>query len=336
MAMPPVPVLLLPVGADREHQVSAGTPAANIQAFAPMANIPTFGMCGTMSNPVVAAATAAKLGVFSPAPCVPATTAPWTPGAAKVMVDGQPALHSACTAMCMWGGVITITNPGNKQRDGERQLSSAWKGARGSGRRVGAAASHAGAILARMDSDELQAAEVEHQRRTAPFERESTGFGRDASLPLQRLASTIGNDAFTRVVARMRDGEGILEGGLVHPDVEGAIAAARGRGRPLDLGAAQSAGARLGDSFDDVQVHMRRPYAAALSRAVSARAFTVGNDIFFNSGEYSPGTSGGSELLTHELAHVVQQRGAPQTGALVVSQPGDAYELEADAAARGV
>jgi uncharacterized Zn-binding protein involved in type VI secretion len=58
--------------------------------------------------------TAAKLGVFSPAPCVPATTAPWTPGATKVMVDGQPALHSGCTAMCMWGGVISISDPGNK------------------------------------------------------------------------------------------------------------------------------------------------------------------------------------------------------------------------------
>jgi hypothetical protein len=92
----------------------AGTPAANIQAFAPMVNIPTFGMCGSIANPVVAAATAAKLGVFSPAPCIPATTSPWTPGATKVMVDSQPALHTACTAMCTWGGVITITAPGNK------------------------------------------------------------------------------------------------------------------------------------------------------------------------------------------------------------------------------
>jgi len=32
----------------------------------------------------------------------------------KVMIDGQPALHSGCTAMCMWGGVITISAPGNK------------------------------------------------------------------------------------------------------------------------------------------------------------------------------------------------------------------------------
>ncbi|HEY6523544.1 MAG TPA: PAAR-like protein, partial [Solirubrobacteraceae bacterium] len=55
-AMPPVPVPLavIPMGTP----VTCDTPAANIQAFAPMVNIPTFGMCGTMSNPTVAAATA--------------------------------------------------------------------------------------------------------------------------------------------------------------------------------------------------------------------------------------------------------------------------------------
>jgi Domain of unknown function (DUF4280) len=111
MAMPPVPVPLavVPTGTP----VSADAPAANIQAFIPMTNIPTFGMCGTMSNPTVAAATAAKLGAFTPAPCVPVTTSPWTPGAAKVTVNGQPALHTGCTAMCTWGGVISITDPGN-------------------------------------------------------------------------------------------------------------------------------------------------------------------------------------------------------------------------------
>lgn len=94
--------------------VTADTQAATIQAFVPLANIPSMGMCGTPSNPVVAAATAAKLGVFTPAPCVPAVTSPWTPGAAKVMINKQPALHQACTAMCTWGGVISIASPGNK------------------------------------------------------------------------------------------------------------------------------------------------------------------------------------------------------------------------------
>ena len=77
-------------------------------------------------------------------------------------------------------------------------------------------------------------------------------------------------------------------------------------------------------------------HAAALNRAVSARAFTVGGDIFFGAGEYRPDSSSGRELLTHELAHVVQQRGAPDSGPLTVSQPGDALEREADAAARRV
>lgn len=75
-------------------------------------------------------------------------------------------------------------------------------------------------------------------------------------------------------------------------------------------------------------------HAAALARAVSARAFTVGNDIFFGQGEYSPATPAGTELIAHEVAHVVQQRGAPLAGPLTVSQPGDAMEREADAVAR--
>ena len=69
-------------------------------------------------------------------------------------------------------------------------------------------------------------------------------------------------------------------------------------------------------------------------RSVSARAFTVGNDIFFGPGEYRPATPAGRELLTHELVHVVQQRGAPRSGPLTVSQPGDALEREAEDVAR--
>jgi hypothetical protein len=111
MAMPPTPMPLEapPMGTP----VTAGTPAANIQAFVPMENIPSFGMCGTPSNPQVAAATSAAMGVLTPQPCVPVTTGPWAPGAMKVTVDGMPALHTGCMCMCMWGGEITIVSPGN-------------------------------------------------------------------------------------------------------------------------------------------------------------------------------------------------------------------------------
>ena len=86
--------------------------AANIQDFIPMTNIMPFGMCLSPSNPQVAAATAAALGVLTPQPCIPATTSPWTPGAPTVMLDNQPALDNISTCSCMWGGVITITQPG--------------------------------------------------------------------------------------------------------------------------------------------------------------------------------------------------------------------------------
>jgi hypothetical protein len=176
--------------------------------------------------------------------------------------------------------------------------------------------------------------EADHSRRPAIAGTDGPARLKDASLPLTRLASSVGNRGFTRTIARMRDGEGILPGGLVHPDVEAAIAASSGRGRPLDARVSDQIGGALGDSFTDVRVH-HDDHAAALSRAVSARAFTVGRDIFFGAGEYTPGTAGGRELLTHELAHVVQQRAAPHSGPLTVSQPGDALEREADVAARG-
>ena len=86
--------------------------AANIQDFIPMTNIMPFGMCMSPSNPQVAAATTAALGVLTPQPCIPATTSPWTPGALTVQLGSQPALDSISTCMCMWGGVITVTSPG--------------------------------------------------------------------------------------------------------------------------------------------------------------------------------------------------------------------------------
>jgi uncharacterized Zn-binding protein involved in type VI secretion len=77
-----------------------------------MANIPSFGMCMSPANPQVAAATAAAMGVLTPMPCLPATAAPWTTGSPKVMIDGSPALTSICQCMCMWGGAITVSMPG--------------------------------------------------------------------------------------------------------------------------------------------------------------------------------------------------------------------------------
>lgn len=90
-----------------------GPPAANINDHVPMVNIPPFGMCSSISNPAVASATAAAQGVLTPMPCVPATAAPWTPGAPTLMLRGMPALTQTCQCMCSFGGVIAIAMPGN-------------------------------------------------------------------------------------------------------------------------------------------------------------------------------------------------------------------------------
>ena len=90
----------------------SGTPTANNTAFAPVANVPTFGACSSLGNPTVASATSAALGVLTPMPCVPATTAAWVPGPVKTINGGAPAVDQTCTLMCSYGGVITVLSPG--------------------------------------------------------------------------------------------------------------------------------------------------------------------------------------------------------------------------------
>ena len=187
-------------------------------------------------------------------------------------------------------------------------------------------------------SDNFQSHTEEQTAGHAPARRAGAERGQAPAATgagdVARLASTLGNRAFARTVARMRDGEGILPGGVVHPDVEAAIGSTRG-GRAVDQAVAGQVGAALGDSLSDVRIHADSS-AASLARSVSARAFTVGRDIFFGPGEYQPATPEGRELLTHELVHVVQQRGAPRSGPLTVSEPGDALEREAEDVARGL
>jgi hypothetical protein len=171
----------------------------------------------------------------------------------------------------------------------------------------------------------------EHADERTPAERESEAPASQSHAgDPARLAATVGNRAFGAMVGRV--GEGILPDGTAHPDVEATIARTRGAGTALDPGSLERNSSALGDSLDDVRVHTDDT-ADALARSVSARAFTTGPDVYFASGEYQPGSSGGDQLLTHELAHVVQQRDAPTTGPLAVSMPGDALETEAEAIA---
>jgi hypothetical protein len=87
-------------------------PDANIMDHVPMVNILPFGMCTSLANPSVAAATAAAMGALTPMPCIPNTPTPWITGAPNVLLGNAPTLDDISKLMCIWGGMIQITAPG--------------------------------------------------------------------------------------------------------------------------------------------------------------------------------------------------------------------------------
>ena len=159
-------------------------------------------------------------------------------------------------------------------------------------------------------------------------QREAEGDGPQAARPQPPLVSTLGNAAVQRLLRSEHDDE--------HPAVdsmmEDTIESRRGGGRSLDTGVQRRVGDALGADLSDVRVHDDSE-ANSLNHAVAADAFTTGSDIFFRQGKYQPGTSGGDQLLAHELTHVVQQRsGEGESGGdMRVSSPQDAAEQEASA-----
>ena len=149
-----------------------------------------------------------------------------------------------------------------------------------------------------------------------------------------KIARAVGNRRMGAILGRA-PGDGLLAGGAVHPDVESAIASSRGSGSTLHEPLRRRFASRLGDQLADVRIHTDAT-AQTLTRAVAARAFATGRDVYFAPGEYRPGTHDGDHLIAHELTHVVQQRGASTSGPLSVTEPGDPSEREADAVADSV
>jgi hypothetical protein len=92
--------------------------AATVQDMKPTVNLAPFGLCQSPLNPQVASATAAAGGTLTPQPCMPAASAPWTPGSTSVSIVGAagPAMLSdACKCICQWGGTIQVQDPGQTE-----------------------------------------------------------------------------------------------------------------------------------------------------------------------------------------------------------------------------
>jgi hypothetical protein len=94
----------------------------------------------------------------------------------------------------------------------------------------------------------------------------------------------------------------------VSPEISSAIRSKSGSGRPLPKRTQLEMSGKIGEDFSRVRIH-DDDTAVQLSRDLGAKAFTVGNDVYFNRGQYRPDSGQGKKLLTHELVHTVQQTG---------------------------
>jgi hypothetical protein len=161
----------------------------------------------------------------------------------------------------------------------------------------------------------------------------------DATLrPILKLQRVFGNRAVQRMLS--------TEYGPSQAETDGRLESAVGEGvtspgTSLDSETRDFMEARFGRDFSAVRIHSDSA-AAKSSRAIDANAYTVGQDIVFAEGKYSPGSVEGQRLLAHELTHVVQQGSGPVAGALTagssmsISDPGDSFEQAAESQAEQV
>ena len=92
------------------------------------------------------------------------------------------------------------------------------------------------------------------------------------------------------------------------PALASQLSSSRGGGQAMPTSTNQQMSQSFGTDFSGVRIHTDSR-ASEMNQGLSARAFTHGSDVYFNQGEYSPGSSEGKRLLAHELTHVVQQTG---------------------------
>jgi hypothetical protein len=174
----------------------------------------------------------------------------------------------------------------------------------------------------------------------APGRRRPPAVGRAESI--MRVQGLVGNRITSRALAA----------GSAFPPPSGTFAVTRtvrsappasveqtleAPGQPLEPAFRRRAESRFDTSFESVRVHSDAEASRSAQR-LGADAYTVGSDVVFAAGRYSPGTPQGQRLLAHEVAHVVQQRrgGGPLPGTVQATVEADARgAAEAFATRRG-
>lgn len=121
-------------------------------------------------------------------------------------------------------------------------------------------------------------------------------------------ADSVANDVVSGKLARKVSGSGSSGGVAVSSAMESQLGAMQGHGQQMPEGLKGMMESGLGRDFSQVRLHTDSA-AAQMSSSINAKAFTHGNDIYFNAGQYSPHTAEGQHLIAHELTHVAQNNG---------------------------
>lgn len=117
------------------------------------------------------------------------------------------------------------------------------------------------------------------------------------------VASTIVNGG--KISRQISGGSGGSSGIAVSTQMESQLSRLQGGGHQMPDGLRSMMESSFGRDFSQVRLHTDSE-AASMSSSIHAKAFTHGNDIYFNQGQFSPDTVDGQHLVAHELTHVAQ------------------------------
>src|SRR6266487_911032 len=176
-----------------------------------------------------------------------------------------------------------------------------------------------------------------NQAVTGMLQAASEDIPPESVISLQRLA---GNQAVQRMLSSHTLQRETLEGRKAEQTTDQSAPpivyeVLRSPGQPLDTTTRAAMESQLGHDFSRVRIH-NDAQAAESAAAVDAHAYTVGHDVVFGPGQYTPQTGQGQETLAHELTHVIQQSNAASSDTLTIGPVDDRYEQEAAAASSAV
>ncbi|MEM9340212.1 MAG: DUF4157 domain-containing protein [Bacteroidota bacterium] len=160
-------------------------------------------------------------------------------------------------------------------------------------------------IQMQTEEEDIQLMEDDEQVRMQTEEEEVSMKEEDDQVSMQQEDEEMVNKKgmSTAAVQPTAGGKRQASQGLTNK-----INSTKGAGSPLSPETQQELGNKMGADFSSVRIHTDSK-AVDMNKELSAKAFAHGKDIYFNQGNYDPGSSNGKHLLAHELTHVMQQRG---------------------------